>query len=269
MILVDSTIATPETKQKARAALEAVKLSRGTNLAAGLLLGLKLQMAAAKADKEQADEPNSQGSSNSHLYRMHAVLLCTDGHPTAGLKTRADILSAQQEVLFPSPEGTARPQDRKARRVLAPVHTHCIPVSQWPSATPARTLWPTAVDWRSKEPSKPNKPFVKVICFGFGEDHNPYLLGDIAMNGGGSYFFVRSPHDVAPAITDSLGATLLHFVCLFVPHRGRSVLNKVTSPTSMVYSLQFTNILCNCCCMRISIRPLHVGMQSLFATRYP
>lgn len=184
--------------------MEAVKLHRGTNLAAGLLLGLKQQMSAAMAEKEQA--ASSQGPYSPHHYRMHAVLLCTDGHPTEGLRTRADILSAQQEVLFPAPAG-ARPEDRKARRLWYPEHTHCIPVSQWPAAKPVvRTVWPTAAEWKNKEPSKPSNPFVKVICFGFGEDHNPYLLGDIATAGGGSYSFVSSPHDVGPAVTDSLGA---------------------------------------------------------------
>lgn len=202
--MVDSTPATPEAKQRAREALQAVRLSRGTNLADGLLMGLKQQMGAAMAEKEQA--ANSQGSHSPHHYRMHAVLLCTDGHPTEGLRIRADILSAQQEVLFPVPAGT-QPQDRKARRALYPEKTHCIPVSQWPSAKPAvRTVWPTQAEWRNKVPSKPSNPFVKVMCFGFGEDHNPYLLGDIATAGGGSYFFVRSPHDVCPAVTDSLGA---------------------------------------------------------------
>lgn len=197
---MESTIATPDTKQQARNALKEVKLSRGTNLGAGLLMGLRLEMDAATAEKEYAQ--STDGSCPPH-YRMHAVLLCTDGHPTEGLRTRADILAAQQSVLHP---GSTPPQNNKARRVLAPVHTHCIPVSQWPSAKPAtRTVWPTAAEWRCTEPSTASKPFVKVITFGFGEDHNPYLLGDIATAAGGSYFFVRSPHDVAPAVTDSLG----------------------------------------------------------------
>jgi hypothetical protein len=212
-VLIDSTIATPKTKLRAKAALEGVKLSRGTNLGAGLLLGLKQQMAAASADKAKAEGVNNQNSQGLSHYRMHAVLLCTDGHPTEGLRTRADILAAQQSVLHPSLPGAEPLQNKKARRVLAPVHTHCIPVSQWPNAKPAvKVPWPTQDEWRNSAPSHPSKPFVKVICFGFGEDHNPYLLGDIASNGGGSYMFVRSPHDVVPAVTESLGAP--HVMCL-------------------------------------------------------
>jgi hypothetical protein len=233
-VLVDTTDATPETKKQAREALEGVKLCRGTNIAAGLLLALTQQVAAATADTELPDSPSSQKSHR----RMHAVLLCTDGHPTVGLRTRADILKAQQEVLHP---GTARPAKHQNQRVLFPEYTHCIPVSQWPAAKPTvRIVWPTQNEWRQRDPSATNKPFVKVICFGLGEDHNPYLLGDIASSSGGSYFFVRTSHDVAPAVTDSLGVTLpcLLLLCTDTLLRSYALQSLSITTTPCCFSLQ-------------------------------
>jgi hypothetical protein len=211
-----------------------LSLSKGTDLAAGLLMGLEEQISAAKEQQQRQASCNAAGDEDTKTScsQIYAVLLCTDGHPTSGLRRRGQILAAQREVMCPTPTDEKAAQSNRPTRIMVPMHAQIIPVSQWPAAQPKG-----GQAWSRSNPIWAQKgsdayPMVNVNCFGFGEDHDPYLLQDIAAAAGGSYYFVRSPHDVPAAVADCLGGLMSVFatnVHIRVSPRGGAAVVNVLS----------------------------------------
>lgn len=51
-------------------------------------------------------------------------------------------------------------------------------------------------------------PRVRVYTFGYGADHSPTLLGQIADAGGGTYYYIASEDNIPTAFADALGGLL-------------------------------------------------------------
>mmetsp|Transcript_24245 Transcript_24245/g.49104 ORF Transcript_24245/g.49104 Transcript_24245/m.49104 type:complete len:567 (+) Transcript_24245:1-1701(+) len=65
---------------------------------------------------------------------------------------------------------------------------------------------------------------VRVCTFGFGDDHSPELLGELARAGGGTYYYIEKEDGIATAFGDALGGLLSvaaqNVTLDFVPAKG-------------------------------------------------